>query len=111
MRIDLSYYFSGSHRKVNILQYADDTCLVANYQAPANASCLEWQTGWNGLERQPKYQCIGLQRKLINPQLHLDGAAIPCTGEPVHVLGLNVHVPSHNMSSRPCKAHGGCVCA
>ena len=32
-RSDLGYQFSRSSRRVNILQYADDTCLVANSPA------------------------------------------------------------------------------
>ena len=33
LRIDLGYQFSGSQRRVNILQYADDTCLLADSPA------------------------------------------------------------------------------
>ena len=36
--IDLGYQFCNSSRKVNILQYADDTCLVAN--SPASCQHL-----------------------------------------------------------------------
>ena len=37
-RIDLGYRFSDCPRQVNILQYADDTCLVAN--SPASCQFL-----------------------------------------------------------------------
>ena len=38
LRSDLGYRFSNSRRQVNILQYADDTCLVAN--SPASCQHL-----------------------------------------------------------------------
>ena len=50
-RINLGYQFSSSSRKVKILQYADDTCLVAN--SPDSCQYLlsrvsQW-LGWSGL--------------------------------------------------------------
>ena len=102
-RIDLGYQSSGSSRKVNILQYADNTCLVAN--SPASYQFLlkkvsEW-LGWSGMaDKVPKCQCISLQEstgKLMDPQLHLDGVSIPFMMDPVRFLGLKV---SHNTSPR-----------
>ena len=107
LRIDLGYQFTGSQRRVNILQYADDTCLVAS--SPAACQCLlstvaKWLE-WSAMSvKIPKCQCIGLQEstgKLVDPQLHLNDQAIPFTPEPVRFLGLKVQVPSHNTSSRP----------
>ena len=43
LRSDLGYHFSNSSRRVNILQYADDTCLVAD----SPASCLAGVV-WDG---------------------------------------------------------------
>ena len=105
-RIDLGYQFSGSSRKVNILQYADDTCLVAN--SPASCQFLLKKVsellGWSGMAAKvPKCQCISLQGytgKLMDPQLHLDGVSIPFTTDTVCFLGLNVQVSSHNTSPR-----------
>ena len=97
-RIYLGYQFSSSSRKVNILQYADDTCLVAN--SPASCQYLlsrvsQW-LGWSGMAAKvPKCQCMSLQSStgvVRDPQLHLGGVPIPCTLDPVRFLGLNVHV-------------------
>ena len=88
-RSDLGYQFSRSSRRVNILQYADDTCLVAN----SPASCqhlLLWVSKWLGWSEMaakvPKCQCISLQAStgtLKDPPLHLDGVPIPFTLDPV----------------------------
>ena len=97
-RIDLGYQFSSSSRKVNILQYADDTCLVAN--SPASCQYLlsrvsQW-LGWSGMAAKvPKCQCMSLQSStgvFRDPHLHLGGVPIPCTLDPVRFLRLNVHV-------------------
>ena len=107
MRIDLGYQFSGSRRRVNILQYADDTCLVANSSASCQyllSTVADWLE-WTGMAAKvPKCQCIALQGstgKLMDPQLCLNGAVIPFTEDPVRFLGLDLHVPSHNISPRP----------
>ena len=51
-RINLGYQFSASSRRINILHYADDTCLVAN--SPASCQHLlsmmgKWRGGWTGV--------------------------------------------------------------
>ena len=105
-RVDLGYQFSGSLRRVNILQYADDTCLVAN--SPASCQYLLSMVGdwldWTEMSAKvPKCQCISLQGstgKLKDPHLQLNGASIPFTKDPVRFLGLNVQVASHQVSSR-----------
>ena len=105
-RIDLGYQFSKSTRKINILQYADDTCLVAD--SPASCQSLlsqvsEWLK-WSGMEAKiPKCQCITLQGstgKLMDPDLTLNGSSIPFTTEPIRFLGLKVQVPTDNISAR-----------
>ena len=105
-RIDLGYQLSGSLRRVNILQYADDTCLVAN--SPSSCQYLlskvgEWLV-WTGMAAKvPKCQCLSLEGstgKLRDPQLLLGGASIPFTKEPVRFLGLDVQVASHHVSPR-----------
>ena len=52
----------------------------------------------------PKCQCVVLQastEKLVDPQLHLNGASIPFTQDPVHFLGLDMQLPSQTNSARP----------
>ena len=105
-RSDLGYQFSRSSRRVNILQYADDTCLVANSPASCQHLLLrvsQWLR-WSGMAAKvPKCQCISLQAStgmLKDPQLHLNGVPIPFTLAPVHFLGRNIHVRSTTASSK-----------
>ena len=50
--IDLGYNFSNSNHQVNLLQYADDTCILAN--SPASAQHLLDMTSdwlqWSGMK-------------------------------------------------------------
>ena len=103
---DLGYRFSNSHRQVNILQYADDTCLVAN--SPASCQHLLNTTSnwlqWSGMSAKiPKCQCISLQGssgKLADPHLTLDGTSIPFSTGPVRFLGMEVQVPKNSSAAR-----------
>ena len=63
-RVDLGYQFSGSLYRVSILQYANDTCLVAN--SPASCQFLLSKVGdwleWTGMvAKVPKCQCSSLE--------------------------------------------------
>ena len=102
-RQDLGYNYSLTQRPVNLLQYANDTCLVAN----SSASCQhllgmmnEWLT-WSGMKAKiSKCTSLGLQastRKKINPGLTLGSASIPFAEQPVEFLGMRVEIP-HNQS-------------
>ena len=108
-RIELGYQFnfSSSTRKINILQYADDTCLVAN--SPASCQLLlskvsQWLE-WAGMAAKvPKCKCIPLQGstgKLVDPHLQLNGVPIPFTTNTVRFLGLNMQTSSYKPSPRP----------
>ena len=105
-RIDLGYQLSGSLRRVNILQYADDICLVAN--SPSACQYLLSKVGdwlvWTGMAAKvPKCQCLSLEGstgKLRDPQLLLRGASIPFTEKLVRFLGLDVQVASHHVCPR-----------
>jgi hypothetical protein len=55
LRIDLGYQFSNSPRRVNILQYADDTCLVSNSPTPCQYLLSVRQTGYSGRAWQPRF--------------------------------------------------------
>jgi hypothetical protein len=59
---------------------------------------------WTGMTAKvPKCHCISLEGfigKLKDPHLHLSGASIPFTKDPVRSLGLNVQVTSHHVSPR-----------
>ena len=105
-RIDLGYQLSGSLCRVNILQYADDICLVANSASSCQYLLLkvgDWLV-WTGMAvKVPKCQCLSLEGstgKLRDPQLLLSGASIPFTEKPVRFLALDVQVASHHISPR-----------
>ena len=77
LRLDLGYQFSNSSRRVNILQYANDTCPVADSLASCQhlldttAAWLQWSV----MEAKiPKCQCLstkGSSSKLADPHLTL----------------------------------------
>ena len=106
LRNDLGYRFSNSRRQVNILQYADDTCLIAN--SPASCQYLLDTTSnwlqWSGMSAKiPKCQCLSLQGssgKLADPHLTLDGMPIPFSTGPVRFLGMEVQVPKNSSAAR-----------
>jgi hypothetical protein len=106
LRTDLGYRFSNSRRRVNILQYADDTCLIAN--SPASCQYLLDTTSnwlqWSGMSAKvPKCQCLSLQGssgKLADPHLTLDGMPIPFSTGPVRFLGMEVQVPKNSSAAR-----------
>ena len=105
-RIDLGYQFSNSRRQVNILQYADDTCLVAS--SPAACQHLlnitsDWLQ-WSGMEAKvPKCLCLSLQGstgRLADPHLALNGVPIPFSTSSVRFLGMQVQVPKNHTAAR-----------
>ena len=108
-RIDLGYQLSGSLCRVNIMQYADDTCLVANSLSSCQyllSKVGDWLV-WTGMAAKvPKCQCLSLEGstgKLRDPQLLLGGASIHFTEEPVRFLGLDVQIAIHHVSPRSRK--------
>ena len=105
-RQDLGYNYSPTQRPVHLLQYADDTRLVAN----SSASCQhllgmmnEWLT-WSGMKAKiPKCTSLGLQAstgKKINPGLTLGSASIPFAEQPVKFLGMRVEIPYNQSKSK-----------
>ena len=81
--LDLGYTISGSTHQINSLQYADDTCLLAN--SPASCQYLlnivdDW-VQWSGMQAKvAKCHSMALQGSTgrpIDPKLHLAGDTIP----------------------------------
>ena len=99
--MDLGYTITGSRHQVNLLQYTDDTCLLAN--SPASCQHLlsmvyNWLQ-WSGMKA--KCHSMALQGSSgipVDPKLHLAGDAIPYAANgTVKFLGMQIHVP-HDIS-------------
>ena len=100
-------YKLGGKTTANVLQYADDTCIVAN--GPANCqSLLDKVQGWlqwtGMVAKVPKCKSLGIlasSGKRSDPQLHLDGECIPFIGtDSVRFLGGPVQVPMDSLLHR-----------
>jgi len=104
-RIDLGYTLSKSTCKVNLLQYADDTCLLADSPAACQhlLEIVEQWLQWSGIRAKVcKCHSLALQGstgKLIDPQLLIDGETIPFIGNnSIKFLGMRIQVP-HNTTT------------
>ena len=105
-RRDLGYRYSQLQSPINLLQYADDTCLIGN----SPASCqhiLEMMAGWlhwSGMKAKiPKCACLGLQAstgKKMDPCLSLNGQQVPYAPHGVKFLGLAIDIPPDKSKSR-----------
>ena len=96
----LGYNLSNSTRSISTLQYADDTCLVAD----GPSSCQEllnhmdhWMR-WSGMKAKvPKCHSLALKAtsgQPYNPKLTLQGDAVPFIGSnPVKFLGTYIQIP------------------
>ena len=106
-RIDLGYSLSNSCHKVLLLQYADDSCIVAD--SPASAQHLldmvdSWLT-WSGMRAKPnKCHSLALKGssgKLMDPHLSISGQSIPYVSDKsVRFLGLEIQILSNQRRAR-----------
>ena len=96
----LGYTFSNSSRSITTLQYADDTCIVADgpsscQQLLNHVSCwLEW----SGMRAKvPKCHSLALNTtssRPYDPKLILQGSDVPYIGnDPIKFLGAFIQVP------------------
>ena len=97
---------------VSILQYADDTCLVANSPSAAQEllHTVETWLSWSGMKAKvPKCHALALKAsvgRVVDPHLSIDGQEIPFASAPVKFLGRTFQVPhdigtvKENISSR-----------
>ena len=99
----LGYTFSHSPRSMNVLQYADDTCLVANGPASCQAMIqkVEAWLDWTGMKAKvPKCFSLAIAAstgKRYDPKLQLSGQAIPfIANHTVTFLGGPIQVPLTN---------------
>lgn len=106
-RLDLGYTISTSNHQVNLLQYAEDTCLLAN--SPASCQHLldmvdRWLQ-WSGMRAKiPKCHSMAIQTstgRSTDPKLQLAGGTILYAGSgPVRFLGMQVNVPHDSAQAK-----------
>ena len=105
-RTDLGYSFSPSQKSVNLLQYADDTCLIGGSPASCQhlVNIMATWLSWSGMKAKiSKCASLGLQAstgKKMDPVLSLGNQRIPYTPDGVKFLGLHVDVPADQATSR-----------
>ena len=81
-RPDLGFSVSNSHQ-VNLLQYADDTCITANSPAACQhlLDMVDSWLQWSGMRAKvPKCHCLALQSstgKLLDPHLSIQTKQSP----------------------------------
>ena len=90
----------GSSRSTNILQYADDTCLIADGPSSCQQllNCVERWLQWSGMKAKVlKCHSLAIQAssgKTYDPSLMLQGECIPSIGNnAIKFLGGFIQVP------------------
>ena len=100
-RSDLGFLFPNSRHQVNLLQYADDTCITANSPAAGQhlLDMVDRWLQWSGMRAKvPKCHCLALQGstgKLYDPHLSIASQSIPFIGSnSIRFLGMTIQVPA-----------------
>ena len=99
-RDDLGYTLSDTQDRINLLQYADDTCIVADGPATCQhlLTMVERWLAWSGMKAKvPKCFSLALQGstgRTFDPQLTLEGQTLPFMGnQTIKFLGLPIRIP------------------
>ena len=103
----LGYLLTASSSRCNLLQYADDTTLLADSPSSCQTllSTIEAWLTWSGMKANvPKCVCLAIQAstgKPYDPKLQLNGESIPYIGESTFVfLGSPVRIHGSNSEAR-----------
>ena len=104
-RPDLGYHLTST-QSVNLLQYADDTCLVAD--SPSSCQQLlhlvDGWLSWSGMRAKvSKCHSLALKAsvaKVVDPHLHISNEQIPFASEPVKFLGRMFESPPNTTKAR-----------
>ena len=96
---DLGFLFPNSCHQVNLLQYADDTCITANSPAAGQhlLDMVDKWLQWSGMRAKvPKCHCLALQGstgKLYDPHLSITNPTILLIGSnTIKFLGMSIKV-------------------
>ena len=99
----LGYRSDASQSRTNLLQYADDTSLLADGPSSCQTllTVIEAWLSWSGMKANvPKCVCLAIQAstaKPYDPKLTLDGQQIPFIGDTTfHFLGALVNISGTN---------------
>ena len=99
----LGYRSDASRSRTNLLQYADDTSLLADGPSSCQTllTVIEAWLSWSGMKaNMPKCVCLAIQAstaKPYDPKLTLDGQQIPFIGDTTfHFLGAPVNISGTN---------------
>ena len=92
----LGYSLNSAHSRINLLQYADNTCLIGDGPSSCQRllSITESWLDWSGMQANvPK--CVSVAIKAYNPNLKLNNEPIPYLGETTfRFLGAPVAIHS-----------------
>ena len=103
----LGYSLNSAHSRINLLQYADDTCLIGDGPSSCQRllSITESWLDWSGMRANvPKCVSVAIKAstgKAYNPTLKLNNEPIPYLGETTfRFLGAPVAIHSTSDQSR-----------
>ena len=106
-RLDLGYTITNTSHTINLLQYADDACIIAKDPASCQhlLKTVEQWLQWTGMRAKvPKCHSFAIQSstgKIADPRLTLSGQQIPSIGnESIKFLGLTIEVPKNTNRAR-----------
>ena len=107
VRNDLGYTLSDSTHRINLLQYADDTCVIANTPAACQQllNMVDRWLEWSGMKAKvAKCHSVAIQSSTghtMDPQLTLSGQSLPFLGNgTIRFLGLPVQIPQNPSTAR-----------
>ena len=99
-REDLGYTLSDTRDKINLLQYADNTCIVTDVPATCQhlLTMVERWLAWSAMKAKvPKCFFLALQGSTgctFDPQLILAGQTLPFMGnQTIKFFGLPIRIP------------------
>jgi len=99
----LCFSISNSQHRLNLLQYADDTCALASGQASAQDMVDRWLL-WPGMKAKVA-KCASLtiqgsSDQTFNPKLSISQQEIPFMNKQIKFLGMRVEVPHDSAQSK-----------
>ena len=101
-RSELGFNFPKSSHKLNLLQFANDSCLIAKDSSACQSllNVVERWLQWAGMRAEvPKCHSVAIHAstgKPTDPHLKLDNKNIPFLGrKSIRFLGLSISIPSN----------------